>query len=67
MDENHLRERLDSVRDGKTDIDKALDTLQEAPFVDLGFDKPDSHRALGEGVPGVVSCEGKCIKHALVF
>jgi pyridinium-3,5-biscarboxylic acid mononucleotide synthase len=67
MDENLLRELLNQVRDGRTDIDEALDTLQKLPFVDLGFAKLDSHRALRNGFPEVVYCEGKRIEHLIAI
>jgi NCAIR mutase (PurE)-related protein len=65
MDENHLRELLSQVRDGRTDIDQALEALQKLPFVDLGFAKIDSHRTIRNGFPEVVYCEGKRLEHIL--
>jgi hypothetical protein len=67
MDENYLRELLNQVREGRTGIDEALDTLQKLPFVDLGFAKLDTHRALRNGFPEVVYCEGKRIEHVVAI
>jgi NCAIR mutase (PurE)-related protein len=65
MDENHLRELLSQVRDGKTNVDQALGALQKLPFVDLGYAKIDSHRSIRNGFPEVVYCEGKRLEHII--
>lgn len=67
MDENRLRDLLNSVRDGQIGIDEALDALQKLPFVDLGFATLDSHRALRKGFPEVVYCEGKRTEHVVAI
>jgi NCAIR mutase (PurE)-related protein len=67
MDEKLLRELLNQVQEGKTDIDQAIDMLQKLPFVDLGFAKIDSHRALRNSFPEVVYCEGKRIEHIIAI
>jgi hypothetical protein len=67
MDENNLRELLSQVRDGQIDLDQALETLQKLPFVDLGFAKVDSHRALRNSFPEVVYCEGKRLEHIIAI
>jgi pyridinium-3,5-biscarboxylic acid mononucleotide synthase len=67
MNENLLRDLLNDVRQGRTDIDQALDTLQKLPFVDLGFAKLDSHRSLRKGFPEVVYCEGKRTEHVVAI
>lgn len=40
-------------------IDQALNHLGSLPYEDLGFAKPDHHRALRQGFPEVVLGEGK--------
>jgi NCAIR mutase (PurE)-related protein len=67
MDENYFRELLNQVRDGQINIDQALEALQKLPFVDLGFAKVDSHRALRNGFPEVVYCEGKRLEHIIAI
>ena len=67
MDENYFRELLNQVRDGQIDIDQALEALQKLPFVDLGFAKVDSHRALRNSFPEVVYCEGKRLEHIIAI
>jgi hypothetical protein len=47
------------VRSGELGVDEALAELRALPFVDLGFAKVDTHRALRTGYPEVVLCQGK--------
>ncbi|MGB9616637.1 MAG: nickel pincer cofactor biosynthesis protein LarB [Desulfomonilaceae bacterium] len=61
MDEVFLRDLLQDIRDGKTDIDAGLDLLRKLPFEDLGYAKIDHHRSMRQGVPEVVLCQGKTI------
>jgi len=52
---------LEAVRDGQTDVSKAMETLTHLPFEDLGFARVDHHRALRQGFPEVIFCEGKTV------
>jgi pyridinium-3,5-biscarboxylic acid mononucleotide synthase len=54
-----LRELLDGVRAGTTEIEEALDRLSELPYRDLGFARVDLHRELRQGAPEAVLAEGK--------
>ncbi len=58
-----LKELLDRVADGSTDIATALDQLVEAfraqPFEDLGFARVDHHRSIRQGFPEVILGLGK--------
>ena len=54
-----LRKLLESVRRGKTPVSKALDSLRDLPFEDLGFAKVDHHRELRLGAPEVIYGPGK--------
>ena len=67
MDENQLRELLTKVRDGQIGTDQALEALQKLPFIDLGYAKVDSHRALRNSFPEVVYCEGKRLEHIIAI
>jgi pyridinium-3,5-biscarboxylic acid mononucleotide synthase len=67
MDENQLRELLNQVRDGQIGTDQALEALEKLPFIDLGYAKVDSHRALRNSFPEVVYCEGKRTEHILAI
>jgi pyridinium-3,5-biscarboxylic acid mononucleotide synthase len=50
---------LAEVAAGRLDPDAALDRLRQLPFEDLTFARIDHHRALRQGHPEVVFCEGK--------
>jgi pyridinium-3,5-biscarboxylic acid mononucleotide synthase len=62
MDEKILRQLLEEVREGQTDVDTALGSLRKLPFDDLGYAKIDSHRCLRQGVPEVIFCQGKTVQ-----
>src|SRR2546423_14757318 len=59
MSPESLRALLDSVRDGETSPDEALETLRLLPYEELGFATLDHHRALRRGFAEVVFCQGK--------
>lgn len=59
MDTQKLRELLEKLRAGETNVDAALTELKDLPFVDLGYAVVDHHRALRQGVPEVILGEGK--------
>jgi NCAIR mutase (PurE)-related protein len=59
LDEKKLREMLQALREGKTDIETVLGNLRFWPYEDLGFARVDHHRALRRGFPEVVFGEGK--------
>jgi NCAIR mutase (PurE)-related protein len=59
MDEEHLRQLFEQVREGAVDVDSALRRLRHMPFEDLGFAKVDHHRALRHGMPEVIFGKGK--------
>ena len=60
MDTDKLRQLLSDLQSGKIAVDQALDRLRNLPFDDLDGDtRLDMHRALRQGMPEVVFCEGK--------
>ncbi len=59
MEEMDVRKLLERVKDGDTTIEEAVLRLKEAPFEDMGFAKPDHHRALRQGKPEVIYGQGK--------
>jgi len=59
MNQHELRSLLEQVADGSVSTDDALLQLKSAPFQDLGFAKPDHHRALRQGVAEVIYGAGK--------
>ena len=59
MDRNRLAGLLAAVRDRRLTVEQALEELNVMPYRDLGFAKVDHHRALRQGLPEVVFCQGK--------
>jgi NCAIR mutase (PurE)-related protein len=59
MDEQRLREMLQSLESGVLSVDEALDRLRHLPYEDLGFAEVDHHRALRTGFPEVILGLGK--------
>jgi NCAIR mutase (PurE)-related protein len=59
MDEEALRQLLQSVRRGETAVEEALVRLRRLPYEALGFATLDHHRALRKGFPEVVLAQGK--------
>ena len=62
MEAKELRALLERVAAGEIEIDAALLQLKKAPFEDLGFAKPDYHRALRQGLAEVIYGAGKTPK-----
>jgi NCAIR mutase (PurE)-related protein len=67
MDETRLRTLLEQVQGGTLSLDDALGALRRLPFDDTGFARLDSHRALRNGFPEVVLCEGKQPEHVVAI
>lgn len=59
MTPEHLKELLDSVKQGTIAVDEALGQLRHFPSQDLGCAQVDHHRELRQGMPEVVFGEGK--------
>jgi NCAIR mutase (PurE)-related protein len=59
MNSESLYRLFDDVRHGRLSADTAVDRLRHLPFEDLGFAKPDHHRALRNGMPEVILGQGK--------
>ena len=62
MDREKIRELLEKVKSGKTEIAEALSVLKTLPYEDLSFAKIDTHRDLRTGFPEVVLCQGKTLE-----
>jgi len=65
MDMEKLRFVLAGVQSGGTSIDEALEELKHLPYEDLGFAKIDHHRALRNGFPEVIFCQGKTVEQVI--
>jgi NCAIR mutase (PurE)-related protein len=59
MSPEKLEQLLRQVHEGGVTVTQALQRLRSMPFEDLGFASLDHHRALRQGFPEVVLCEGK--------
>ena len=59
METEKIKNLLNRLKNGETDLEQTLDTLKHLPFEDMGFAKVDHHRALRTGYPEVVFCQGK--------
>jgi len=54
-----LKKLLSQVKEGKVEIDDAIEQLRHLPFEDLGFACIDHHRQIRRGFPEVIFCPGK--------
>lgn len=59
MDAETLQTLLESVRDGSVTVSRAMESLRDLPYQDLGYARLDHHRPLRTGWPEVVLAEGK--------
>jgi len=59
MDKNKIVKLLEEVKKGKKSIKEALKTLENLPFLDLGFAKIDTHRELRMDAPEAIYCMNK--------
>ncbi|HKA08817.1 MAG TPA: 1-(5-phosphoribosyl)-5-amino-4-imidazole-carboxylate carboxylase, partial [Gemmataceae bacterium] len=59
MTAEQLRNLLESVRAGRTDVEAALGQLGGSSVADLGFAQVDLDRRARCGFPEVIFCEGK--------
>ena len=62
MNEKQIERLLTEVKDGKLDVEEAVQRLRHLPFEDVGFAKIDHHRTLRCGFPEVIYCPGKTEK-----
>ena len=59
MTPERIRKLLEAVKQGKVGIEEAIGRFGNLPFEDLGFAHIDHHRAIRQGFPEVIFCEGK--------
>ena len=59
MDKKAVENLLHLVQQGRVNVDEAVAKLAVLPYEDLGFAKPDYHRAIRQGFPEVILGEGK--------
>ena len=64
MNRDAIAQMLKDFRLGKLSTEAVLDRLRHLPYEDLGFARIDSHRAIRQGFPEVIFCEGKTVSQA---
>lgn len=61
MTAKEVEELLRNVKKGTVSVEKALETLRNFPYSDLGFARIDHHREIRTGYPEIVYCAGKTV------
>jgi NCAIR mutase (PurE)-related protein len=64
MDTERLRGLLADLQRGSVTLDDAMERLRTLPYDDMGFARLDVHRAVRQGLPEVVFCQGKTTDQA---
>jgi NCAIR mutase (PurE)-related protein len=59
MDRKSVERLLRDLKEGRKSIGDVIEELRSLPYEDIGFAKPDTHRALRRDFPEVVYCPGK--------
>ena len=67
MDINLLKDLLNKLKDGKMEIDEAIQKLKFLPFEDIGFASIDHHRQLRRGFPEVIYARGKRVEEIIAI
>ena len=67
MTAEQLEALLADVAAGRLLPAAALERLRHLPFEDLPFARIDHHRALRQGIPEVVFCEGKTVDQVVAI
>lgn len=67
MNQDQLRALLMEVQQGDVAVPAALHRLRTLPYENLGFASLDHHRALRQGFPEVIFCEGKTVSQVVAI
>ena len=59
MERDQLKILLEEIARGEQSVAEGLEVLSRLPYADIGFARPDLHRALRRGQPEAVLCAGK--------
>lgn len=65
MNEEELLHIVRSFREGRISEEQVVAKIKNLPYEEMDFAKVDHHRALRQGFPEVVFCEGKTIEQAV--
>jgi NCAIR mutase (PurE)-related protein len=58
---------LEQVKQGKLDVEQAVEKMRHLPFEDLGFARLDHHRQIRRGLPEVIFCPGKTTEQIIAI
>lgn len=61
MNPSLVKKILSDVAHGKLSVSAAMERLRHLPFEEIGHSTIDRHRALRQGFPEVIFCEGKTV------
>lgn len=67
MDDKQLVELLEAYRSGGISLEEGIAALRNLPYEDLGFAKIDHHRAVRQGFPEVIFCQGKTVEQVVTI
>jgi len=67
MEKKKIIQLLSKVKAGRISPEDAFLKLRHLPYEDLGFAKVDHHRLIRSGMPEVIFCQGKTLKHILAI
>src|SRR5262245_62593793 len=59
MDQERLKELLSEFKEGRLELDQALERMRHLPYEDLGYAQVDHHRSIRVGFPEVIFAPGK--------
>lgn len=62
MNRDQVEQLLHAIAAGSTTPEEGLQRLRFLPYEDIGFARIDHHRALRQGIPEVIYCEGKTVE-----
>lgn len=65
MNPDQLKDLLEKVKQGDLSIDRALETLKDLPYADLGYAMVDHHRSLRTGHPETIFSQGKTVEQVV--
>lgn len=63
MDKEGLRNFLEKIKNGEISVETGVEKLKELPFSEVGnYARIDNHRAIRNGYPEVIFCQGKSLE-----
>jgi NCAIR mutase (PurE)-related protein len=65
VDRDQIEQLLRAVAAGTMSPEEGVQRLRFLPYEDIGFARIDHHRALRQGIPEVIYCEGKTVEQVV--